>query len=526
MYQEQFKKWNIPKYIKKEVKEAWLASGQQDSPTYRNVPRRLRRFLHQESRQADKANEQTDKTPQSNSDGDLERSLESSGSEVARDRSVGINFGEGADDSTDSIDWARLFDTTPQVSSVGGSWEHVPTSQSPNVRTQDEILNFLNSDAPWASPSPHDPLPTRVFTARPQPPLSHDSTKCNLEWVLKCTQTLIASDSVTFQFLGFEGRTTALAPPSAVDSFWSDVQNCIYLYKLRDYRRVRPLFDQLYVASSELLGELTPTFLRKLFTTFSPLNCRISPCLREKLLEVILRLAQERWGKSHAVTEIVKQLYLDNQSRWVTEKALFCLQKTVRDQPRWKRHTSPTVEFEIETSMIALLRKDRDFDAAATKGRDLLSLSENHFLPESAEVREATEALAHVYMDMWRLDGARELCIKRVGPYKKEGGTIIYRFRDSRTMWALEDLAEIERKSRQPEKGVPWLVMAADLGIDLGKSPATVLHVVDKIVDALGSCGRHDEGRLWQQVFARRMNVQELHADIFQPKTLKAGVCG
>lgn len=439
--------------------------------------------------------------------GNLERSLAANDSEVARNWSVEINFGESADDSIASIDRARQSNTTSQVSSVDGTWEHVPTSQPPNVWNQEEILTLLNSDAPGAALSPRDPLPARVFAARPQPPLSHDPTKCNLEWVLKCTQTLMASDSAPLQSLGFETSSTALAPPSAVDSFWSDIYNCIYLYKLRDHRRVQPLFDQLCVASSELLGGLTPTFLRKLFTTFSPLNCRISSYLRGKLLGVILRLVQERWGKGHAVTEILKQLYFDKQSRWVTEKALFCLQKTVRDQPRWKRHTSPTVEFKIETSMITLLRRDRDFDAAATKAKDLLSLSKNYFLPESAKVREATEELAHVYMDMERLDGARELCIRRIGPYEKEGGAITYKFQDSRTMWALEDLAEIERKSRQPEKGVLWLVMAADLGIDLGKSPATVLHVVDKIVDALGLCGRHDEGRLWQHVFARRINA-------------------
>ena len=446
------------------------------------MPRRLRRLLLEQERQADLANERTNQSPQNKYDGKQDGSLGSGG---FRDREL---------------------NATSQSSSAHSSWEIVPGSHSPRLWNEQEILRYLNNDAPYAALSAQT-LPPHTLVVRPQPPLPHDPADCNLEWVLRWTQDLFNPENGALDFPGPTGGTEGLVLPSAVNVFWSNLSNCIYFQKILDYRRFRSLYVQLCTASAELLGEPTPSVLLKLFKTFSPLNFPHDPVLRDTLLKVILRLAQEKWGKGHPATEILKQLRLDKQSRWVTENALSCLQSTVQGQKRWQKHTGPGIEFDIATAIIALLRRDRDFNAAAYKAEKLLALSEVKYLPESLEVRVAAQELAHIYMDVWQLDDARRMCMKRLGPYERSGDELVYKLQDSHTLWALEDLGEIERKDSQAQIGVPWLISAAELGINLGKSPATVLHMVDKVMDVLKSCGKEDEGRDWQRKVTRLMNT-------------------
>lgn len=139
----------------------------------------------------------------------------------------------------------------------------------------------------------------------------------------------------------------------------------------------------------------------------------------------------------------------------------------------------------MRTSLIALLRRDKALLDATNHAKELLSYSENHRPPESAEVRDAARELAHVYMDTGEFEEARELCFRRTGPIVEEtDGRRHFRIYDSRAVWAVEDLAEIEKRECHPENEVKLLVEAAYMSIDNRGSRIAIPHIADKIENA------------------------------------------
>lgn len=66
-----------------------------------------------------------------------------------------------------------------------------------------------------------------------------------------------------------KGQTAAITPRSTVDTFWTELYECIYLFKLRKSEGARLLCDQLCPVYSEVIGDLAPSVFTKQFATFS-----------------------------------------------------------------------------------------------------------------------------------------------------------------------------------------------------------------------------------------------------------------
>ncbi|KAL8912280.1 MAG: hypothetical protein Q9172_007529 [Xanthocarpia lactea] len=280
-------------------------------------------------------------------------------------------------------------------------------------------------------------------------------------------------------------------------------------------------------------------FLQHLLTSFSPINFRRNPPVRLKLLTHLHTLLSTAFGSQHLLTTICHQLLFDNDTRHATETALSCLHSSLV-----LAHDS--LAFQTERAIIALLRRDGCLDDAARKARTLLSITESALQPDHRRTRAAAQELAHVYMDTGYLNEAKRLCMithtlvthllkASINAPPFFSG---HEYSDSRTLYALEDLAKIEEQLGYWGNSATWLWEAAELarkGVFRGEGGweenivagkrreantgvagvrreenvgqreqpgVELVHVVDKLVRALRIDGKEDDARAAERIYA------------------------
>jgi hypothetical protein len=499
MYQIRLQEWGVRKNMTREDKKRILTELGASDDLAPNEKRKIRRYKADKRRQAE--GEETALTdladPFEEASESVTGSLSSDATAVHRSYATSVvDLGKSAGISNLSLSSAYAATLTPRVSvsPESSSWELVGTPLDCPSWTGPRI-NHNTTDDPWAPVALMDEWRISAFMPLERP-LPNDPDVSSLPRVLSFTQDLVRSHARTMFLEQDERQRAAFTPPRTMEHFWSDLNNCIYLFKLRDWRRAEPLYKALVGVSSEVFSNVTPDFLRRFFTAFSPVNFQVNPVVRKELLKHFLSRVRELWGSEHSFTRLIYELQLDINSRELSEVALSCLQQSVRGEAPHVERQHPHTDFSIEVSIITLQRRSKDFAAAAHSASTLLTQSKERLGPESPEARDATEQLAHVYMDTQRLEEARALCLERLGLINRD-------HRDKRAMRAMEDLAEIERKLGQPRGCITWLQGAAILAAEIQRPDVVILHIVDKVMESSTMCGKDEEARLWRRDFNR-----------------------
>ena len=275
-------------------------------------------------------------------------------------------------------------------------------------------------------------------------------------------------------------------PTAKLEGLWPNVHNCIYLYKLDDVKMAEVLLQQLCSLSSDVLLHLSIDVLRQLLAAFAPVNFQRHPQVRMKLLGHFTRMAEEALGHDNTFTTICRELQKDEDPRNNTEMGLRCMLSSMQLE-------SSPLAFDIEREIIALLRRNKAFDDAIPMAESLVHFNNSSVKPRSEEKRKADKELAHIYMDIGRLEDAKILCLRRVGNAVARDGLIGHEYHDRITLSALEDLAKIEEESGAMENSATWLQHAAYLAKDIKGPSPTLTHILDKLMKALIYCGRSDD---------------------------------
>ena len=319
------------------------------------------------------------------------------------------------------------------------------------------------------------------------PPLPRDPTALDLSRLLKGVQDL--SDS------RLRSPYKDLKPTPELETFWLNVHNCIYLYKLNNIERADLLLEQLCLVSSKVILNLSISDVSQLLATFAPVNFRCHPEVRTKLLGHFTKMAEEAFGHDNTITVMCKELQKDQDSRNSTEMALRCMLGSMH----LARSSSV---FNTERAIIALLRRDKAFDDAAQMAENQVRSCNTSAKTNSEETRKAAKELAHIYMDTGRLGDAKALCMTRVGKAVAHDGLIGHQYHDRITVSALEDLAKIEEESGSLEQSATWLSHAADLAKVIKGPPIELTHILDKLVRALRLCERYDDAEVTIRQYA------------------------
>lgn len=166
-----------------------------------------------------------------------------------------VGFGESSNSSTPE---SGLFLYTGQSASTDGSLIFINADQAHGGGEKDKPPDCLHGKAPRTPPALCHFQPVVTYVQYPEPPLSPSPVECSLEVMLKNIQDLMVSE------------TLALEAPSVSHGFWLGLANCIYLAKIGGLhlKRAQSLYNQLCTAGPNILGDPTPTFLRKLLHIF------------------------------------------------------------------------------------------------------------------------------------------------------------------------------------------------------------------------------------------------------------------
>ena len=464
-------------------------------PGKSNIVRKLRRHDPEkwrdiQSRKADKQNSGyphhfSGKSVNNDTQYDSSSSCSnSSGTEA----SAGVNLGINA--NSPSRDDQRLF--APQSSSKGSLYAKDLADSALPTRPHKKVIKPTMNNASWpgewvlidgSSPSPSPPLPT-------------DPQEFNLGYVLGHVKSFsewqLSNPSQDAKLDNTMSSTSVIHK-----NYWSNVQHCIYLFKLNDVNRAMPVLRQICSVSSVILNP-SLEFVRKLLIEFSPVNFRVHPNVRPKLLNHLIKMVKENLGHKHSITLICQQLLKDQATRNTTELALRVMHSLMVG-------AGSSMAFNTERSIITLLRRDRELHSASQSASALLASSNTASGPGSAKVRDAAMEMAHVCMDKGALEDletAKNLCMTRVGSAVARDGFIGHQYHDRRTVWALEDLAKIEELLGAYDRSATWLGHAAEISKHVG-DPLTMTHILDKLERALRLCGRHEDARIWNSSYAR-----------------------
>ena len=337
----------------------------------------------------------------------------------------------------------------------------------------------------------HEDLPSRFSTSLSiSPPLSRDPTALDLNRLLRCVQDF--SDAK----LRSPYKDCEQTPD--LETFWQNFHNCIYLYKLDDIKRARPLLKKLCSVSSEVLHSLSIDSVSRLLASFAPVNFRRHPEVRTILLGHFTKMTEEAFGRDNVLTVICKELQKDEDSRFSTETALRCMLASMH------LARSPS-KLATERDIIALLRRDKAFDDAVQMADRLYQSSQTGASPKLDEIRNAAMELAHVYMDIGRFDDAKDLCMVRVGKAVAQDGLVGHEYHDKGALYAYEDLAKIEEESGMVgalERSTVWLGQAAHLASDIKGPSITLTHILDKLVRAYRLCKKYGEAEATIRLYA------------------------
>ncbi len=484
-YQNRFRKWGVRKNLNWEKREGILRCIEAGEDAFdgrkglRNLKRRLQRHILNEAKQN---NAEVQGASES---GPCLEEDEGNGLQVSTSSSLGYLSSAIASIGEESVSSDSLQLPNLQLSPKDTLHVDPLTGRTLRPCFGIEVVDDFVGTGNW---NLHGNLPSTYPTSLSiSPPLPRDPTALDLCRLLKCVQDF--SDS------RLRSPYKDLNPSPNLETFWLNVHNCIYLYKLNDIERAGPLLKELCLVSSEIMLNLSVKSIREILTTFAPVNFRRNPEVRTKLLGHFTKMAEETFGHDNSITVICKELQKDEGSRNSTETALRCMLGSMH------LARSPAA-FDTERAIITILRRDKSFDDAVRMAENLVRSIDASAKPKSEEIRNAAKELVHVYMDIGRFDDAKVFCMTRVGKAVARDGLVGHEYHDRRTVSALEDLAKIEEELGALGLSATWLGHAADLARVIQGPSIAMTHILDKLVRALRLCGRYNDAEVTIRYYA------------------------
>lgn len=229
--------------------------------------------------------------------------------------------------------------------------------------------------------------------------------------------------------------------------------------------------------------------------TLSPVNTRIYPKIRVKLLLYLSSLAHSKINANRPLAVICHELQQDDDSRDVSEVALECMLNSIRSYGGNGRGDDlQKLASRVECAAIILLRRDGQPQLTALRARTLLGRYKRRLAPPSctqayilndslSQARMAATELTHVRMDqrgghydeaieqsLFALTGLclnsdTEICPSWPPPPSlfAEGMTIS----DKKSINTLEDLTKIYEELEEHAQAIQWLELAESMACSL-----------------------------------------------------------
>lgn len=152
-------------------------------------------------------------------------------------------------------------------------------------------------------------------------------------------------------------------------------------------------------------------FILEIFSILSPVNTATCSGLRMSLLRGISILASQKFEHTDPIVILSKELQNDCRSQEVSERAL----SFMIDLFTSIHGTSYVLAFKAHTSLIRLLRRNKNYTKAGSMARRFLSSSNSTFGAPSRPARLAARELERILMDEQKWHEALEVCYSILG---------------------------------------------------------------------------------------------------------------
>jgi hypothetical protein len=276
----------------------------------------------------------------------------------------------------------------------------------------------------------------------PPPPLSFDRLAPNIELLLSCTHH--------YQ----EWQYTRSVPyfSEMNRKFWSDIKSGIYFLKIGSSQLAWPLLQDAGEKVFKLCESQPPSLLADLYATISPTNTLVCPQLRTQLLRLFAITARDMLGIKHPLSIICHQLQIDSEAE-IPVRAL----RLMIDDLEARSPSKGLYLQRLQRTLITLLRRKNDYASATALVLSAISSSSRDLGADSIAARTAITEYVHILTDQKRWEEASPICLAVLESGKRD---LRDAFPDERSVWAMEDMAEICGQLGAFDQASGWLKKA------------------------------------------------------------------
>lgn len=264
-------------------------------------------------------------------------------------------------------------------------------------------------------------------------------------------------------------------------SFWTDVKSAIYYLKMQN-DLAWPLLQNAGVQVAVLCKARPLTLLRELFTTLSVINTSICPGLRGEMLRLFARSTYDPDCPSEPLHAICCRL----QEEWVSDEVLETALRAVSRAAVEMLGTDQQEVFELKRALVRLLRRRKKFANAEPMVRTAVRDMEQRCGRDDVKTRLAMSELVYILNDQKRYEEAVAMAEDVLYRGQRDEGQA---FPSERSVYAMEDLAEVYERLNRKQDAVLWLRRALKGALERWGNKAAAIHINDKLEAIL------DDGR-------------------------------
>ena len=485
MYEGQFKNWKLSKYLKQSKRDHILNRVVRDIQTQSSQPNPdingddLRKVLRYSSRRHIK-------------DGSLSEPREI----TPRTRNSSTSYGSSqSEESKQRVAWTEL-NSREQLggteSPIFSQGQHISAMESYGNDSLNGVEQLAAShDCYYTTQTPPNDWSCESSSPLDCMPAHVNSESLNLETILRNVHLMCARTGLSYS--GQFGTPDQVLKNivGAQARFWSELKHGIYLLKISCFDRAFPVLYGAGELADDALKDSPLAFVQEIFSTLSPTNTATCSGLRVSLLRGFSILARRKFEPTDPIVVLCKELQNDCRSREVSERAL----SFMIDLLTSIHGISYALAFKAQTSLICLLRRNKDHARAENIARRLLSSSNSTFGAQSRPARLAARELEHVLMDGQKWHEALGVCHSIVGQQPSSFHLAVPHFRDECAVHTMEDMAKIYENLGDTKFCIAWLTQSVNSVWILWGSCIATTHIVDKLVGALTASGEPDEAK-------------------------------
>lgn len=493
MYEEHFRKWKLSKYLNQSKRDEILSrvmpvvqtqSSQLNPDINSDDLRKVVRYLTRRHAEDGSLSETQETTPRTRKSG---TSCGSSQSEEIEQRVACTEL--------NSHEQLVISESSPssyyQYSSAPESYGNGSPNGLDQLATGNDCYYTAHAPGPseWFSDSssPLDCMPAHV-----------NLESLNLEIILRNIYSVCARTGSGFSGQFETPDQVSQNTVGAQARFWSEFKQGVYLLKISCFERAFPMLHSAGELADSAFVDNPLAFVQEILSTLSPINTATCPGLRLSLLHSFSILARQKFEHTDPILVLCKELQKDSRSQEVSERALSFLIDLLTSI----HGTSYAVAFKAQTSLIRLLRRNKDYARAGHMARRFLSSSNNTFGSQSTPARLAAREIEHILMDEKQWHEALEVCHSIVGQQPSSFQLAEPHHHDECAVHTMEDIAKIYEHLGEAASCIGWLTQAANSAWILWRSCSATTHIVDKLVGALMASGEVEVAKCWRNIYA------------------------